>query len=183
MKYRLLTALAGLLAAPLAFSAPQALMTKSNATGFTLPEYTRFETCEVFFHQVVITQRFGSSEELGFTKREVRPIRLDKGFQKVLDTAATEELVKNDNFLCDAPSTTIQLRGEAEDQVLFAGGGCGRPRRESQGPAARDPRAGQPPRVTITNPSAFPSEGPARSPSVVPAITSEPHGSIASAVG
>jgi hypothetical protein len=137
MKYRLLTALAGLLAAPLAFSAPQALITKSNATGFTLPEYTRFETCEVFSHHIVITQRFGSSEELGFTKREMRPIRLDKGFQKVLDRAASEELVTNDNFLCDAPSTTVQFRGEPEAQVLFASGGCGSPRLERQGPAAR----------------------------------------------
>jgi hypothetical protein len=137
MKYRLLSALAGLLAAPLAFSAPQALVIKSNATGFTLPEYTRFETCEVFSQQVVITQRFGSTEDLSFTKREVRPIRLDKGFQKVLEAAATEELLKNDNFLCDAPSTTVQIRGEPEALVLFSSGGCGSPRLERQGPAAR----------------------------------------------
>lgn len=136
MKHRILTALAGLLAAPLAFSGPQALITKSNGTGFTLPEYTRYETCEVFRNQVVITQRFGFAEELGFTKREVRRISLEGAIEKVIETAAQEELQKKDNFLCDAPSTSVSFRGTPEPLVLFSSGGCGSPRLERQGPAS-----------------------------------------------
>lgn len=137
MKYRLLSALAGLLAAPLAFASPNPLITKSNGTGFTLPEYTRYETCEVYLNQVVITQRFGYAEELGFTKREVRRISLDKSIYKVIEAAAQEELLKNDNFLCDAPSTSIQFLGKPEPLVLFSSGGCGSPRLDRQGPAAQ----------------------------------------------
>jgi hypothetical protein len=136
MKHRILLALAGMLTAPLAFSAPQPLITKSNATGFTLPEYTRYETCEVYMNQVVITQRFGYAEELGFTKREVRPITLDKGIQNVIAVASKEELLKKDNYLCDAPSTSISFSGNPEPLALFSSGGCGSPRLDRQGPAS-----------------------------------------------
>lgn len=136
MKARLLLALAACLAAPSAFSADKPLITKTNATGFTSVEYTRHETCAVYLHQVVITQRFGYSEELGFTKSEVRPITLDSSIQRVIATAAQEELLKNDNLLCDGPSTTMQSFAGGEPIVLFATGGCGSPRLDRQGPAA-----------------------------------------------
>lgn len=137
MKYRILLALAGLLSAPLALSASQALITKTNSPGFTLPEYTRFESCEVFMNKVVITQRFGFPEQLGFSKREVRPIALDAAVRNVIDVARSEQLIKNDNFLCDAPSTSVQFTGNPESLVLFSSGGCGSPRLDRQGPASQ----------------------------------------------
>jgi hypothetical protein len=138
MKSRSLLALTALItAAPLAIAAPQPLITKTNGPGYTLPEYMRFETCEVFLDQVVITQRFGYPEQLGFTKREVRPITLDKAIHNVLNVASQEELIKNDNLLCDAPSTSITFRGNPEPFVLFSSGGCGSPRLDRQGPATQ----------------------------------------------
>ncbi len=137
MNSRIMLALTGFLAAPLAFSAPQALITKTNGTGFTLPEYTRFESCEVFMNKVVVTQRFGYPDQLGFTKREVRPITLDASIRKVIEAAQSEDVTKDDNFLCDAPSTTVQFSGNPEPLTLFSSGGCGSPRLDREGPASQ----------------------------------------------
>ncbi len=137
MNSRILLALAGFFAAPFALSAPQALITKTNGTGFTLPEYTRFESCEVFMNKVVITQRFGYPDQLGFTKREVRPITLDASIRKVIEAAQSEDVAKDDNFLCDAPSTSVQFSGNPDSLPLFSSGGCGSPRLDRQGPASQ----------------------------------------------
>ncbi|HEX4924788.1 MAG TPA: hypothetical protein VFV50_11910 [Bdellovibrionales bacterium] len=108
------------------------LVTKSSTTGFTPPEWSRVEVCEVYSDKVVITKRYGG--EKGFTLVDTRPIRLSAGIQSSLKLAAAEKIEQKDNGLCDGPSTVIFLGQRESAQILFATGGCGSPRQNRAGP-------------------------------------------------
>jgi len=123
--------------AHLAVAQDLALVTKTNNTGFVMPEYARTEICEVFRNKVVITKKFGIFSENSFTSKEVRRINLSPSIKNTLQVAATEPLLESGNFLCDAPSTSIASNVAGEKIILFSSGGCGSPRLERQGGAAQ----------------------------------------------
>jgi hypothetical protein len=136
MKINCIIACALGLLTSLAFAQEGALITKTNATGYTLPEYVRFETCELFLDKLIITKTFGAEEDNTVTSREVRNVTISESIFKVLENAAAEALSKTENFVCDGPSTSIKSSHAGTDAVLFETGGCGTPRLERQGPAA-----------------------------------------------
>lgn len=108
------------------------LVTKSNSSGFTMEEWSRQETCEVYMNKVVIMKRYGGSK--GFTLTETRAITLSSGIQNAVKLAAAEKLEEKDNGLCDGPSTVIYTGERESAQILFSTGGCGSPRRNRSGP-------------------------------------------------
>jgi len=137
MKINSIIAYALGLAATCALAQEPALITKTNSTGFTMPEYARSETCEVFQNKVVITTRFGAFDENSVTNQEVRRIQLSASIYNVLKKAAAEPLTSSDNYLCDGPSTSINSRHSGKSTVLFTTGGCGSPRLDRSGASAR----------------------------------------------
>ncbi|SMF63155.1 hypothetical protein [Pseudobacteriovorax antillogorgiicola] len=115
----------------------QALITKSNDSGYTLPEYVRNETCSVFTNRVVITKRYGGFNDKSFVTREVKRLNVSEGIRNILSLSQEEMLNKKPNLLCDAPTTRISMSVNGSDQILFASGGCGSPRLERTGPATQ----------------------------------------------
>lgn len=112
--------------------APTPIIRKSNYTGFTAPEFTRFEQCEVYVDKVVITKQFGSTKII-----ETRALQTS-GLHELVTAAKAEPVKETPNFLCDGPSTTIDaFENQANDQVerveLFSTGGCGSPSRNREG--------------------------------------------------
>ncbi len=110
----------------------QALVTKSNASGFTPPEWVRSETCEVFADRVEITKQMGMGEK-GVRLNETRKVKLTGNLEQLVAQVAKEELTEKENGLCDGPSTTISAR----ENLIFTTGGCGSPRKERQGASSR----------------------------------------------
>jgi len=115
-----------------AMAAETALVTKSNHTGFTAPEWSRFEQCEVFKDRATITKRMGSGEGQ-IVVSETRKLKIDGKLAALVAKVATEEITEKENMLCDGPATVIV----SGDNILFTTGGCGSPRKERQGNASR----------------------------------------------
>lgn len=118
------------------------VVTKVNASGYTMAEYARYERCEVYMDKVVIHRTFGASEDIGFTLTETTPITLSPSVLNIVDKADKEELEETPNNLCDGPGSVISaarvLPNDAVKRVvIFSTGGCGSPSQVRQGPAAR----------------------------------------------
>lgn len=112
------------------------LITKLNHSGFTPPEYSRSEKCEVYSNRAVITRQIGVTGG-HVTSTEVRNFKLQGAMKQLLQNAANATLEEKENLLCDGPHTTVS----AGSTLLYATGGCGAPRKERQGAAAMQLRA------------------------------------------
>ena len=109
--------------------AVQPLIVKSNASGYVPMEYVRGERCSVFQDKVVLEKSFGT---LKLT--EERAINLTGDVMAVIEQAGQEEVVKKDNFICDAPSTHIETQNST---VLYSTAGCGTPSQIREGAASK----------------------------------------------
>lgn len=116
--------------------ADQVIVTKSNHTGFTAPQYARNETCTVYTDRVVVTKYLGRDAN-GVKLEETTPIELSGNIEGLLAAAADEKVEQKDNGLCDGPSTLIAAGNVEHAAVLFATGGCGNKGSERVGPASR----------------------------------------------
>ncbi|WP_141735148.1 hypothetical protein [Oligoflexus tunisiensis] len=124
------------LLAQLAFAQEAALITKTNATGYTAPEHVRLETCELFLDKVIITNQYGADADSTVTSREVRNVTFSESIFNILEQAGAETLSSSNNYVCDGPTTSISSHHAGTDLVLFETGGCGSPRLERQGAAS-----------------------------------------------
>lgn len=115
----------------------QALVEKTNASGFTMPEFVRSETCSVYPNYVKITNRYGGFSDQSFTTTEIVKVRISEGIENVLRTATEAKLSETDNYLCDAPSTSITANYGGQEYLLFTSGGCGSNRKQREGGAAQ----------------------------------------------
>ena len=113
------------------------ILVKTSGGGFTPPEWSMNETCEVFATKVVITRTYGQGE---LVAKEVRPLSLTgtSGLAGLAAKAAVETLDQQENNLCDAPGTSIYINqiqpNDTVNQVtLFSSGGCGSPRLQRNG--------------------------------------------------
>jgi hypothetical protein len=77
---------------------------KSSGSGFTAPEWSFVETCEVYQDRVVIAHQYGMNT---LATREIRKVAMagDKSLSEIVNLAAEEHLDKSPNYLCDAPVT------------------------------------------------------------------------------
>ncbi len=110
------------------------IVTKTNSSGFTMADFIRNETCELYADRVVITKSYG----LDHTITETRMIDLAGDIMALLQEAADDELTQSPNFLCDAPGTLITA-GEGrlpEAITLFSSGGCGQMKEKREGGAS-----------------------------------------------
>ncbi|MFW7381282.1 MAG: hypothetical protein ACOH5I_20880 [Oligoflexus sp.] len=138
MKMRsLIVGIASLFVQQAIFAQTKPFVTKTNVTGFTLPEYSRLETCEVYLDKVVLTKKYGIYSETGFTTQEERPVTISPSIKQILKAAIEENLEETDNYLCDGPSTTVSSNFADSTSTLFATGGCGSPRLERVGGASQ----------------------------------------------
>ena len=79
------------------------ILTKSNHSGFVPVELARSEVCELYLDRLDITRQFASA-----TIVESRTVTVTN-IADVLTGAAEETLEETDNFICDAPQTSIGL--------------------------------------------------------------------------
>lgn len=113
------------------------IIEKSSGGGFTPPEWSQFETCQIFQNKVVITKSFAGGE---LVTKEVRSLSVSGtgSLLGVVAKASLEALESRENGLCDAPTTQITAsliapNDTIEKVVLFSSGGCGTPRLERNG--------------------------------------------------
>lgn len=123
-----------------AAASTEPLVIKSSYSGYVPPEWERGERCEVYLDHVVITKHFGA-----VTVEEQRVVKVSPEIVKLIADAATASIESKPNGLCDGPSTSIaatQINADEEpgSVLLFSTGGCGSPRLERQGSAARNLR-------------------------------------------
>lgn len=123
--------LIALVSAP-AFAAPAALVTKTNGSGHVHPDYYRSEKCEVFADRVVITRAYGMGVN-GLKTVETLNVSVAGDLKQVIANATAANVAEKENMLCDGPSTTISTG----NTLLYSTGGCGTPRKEREGAAAR----------------------------------------------
>ena len=110
------------------------LITKVSGGGFTPQEYAGYEKCEVYADKVVITHQMGMHTPTAIQLKETRPLAIQGDLNAVIVGAKQEKLEQKDNFLCDAPGTSIVAHLPAQEEVmLFTTGGCGSPRQERVG--------------------------------------------------
>lgn len=122
-------------------SASDPIVSKSSGGGYTLPEWSRWESCLVYGDHVDITKVYGSGPDRVELK-ERRDISLTASAGSLATIAAAEAVDEVENPLCDAPETTVWMGGAAsEASVLFQTGGCGSPRKSRNGPASDALRA------------------------------------------
>ncbi len=116
----------------------QALVEKTNTSGFTMPADVRTEICAIYPSYVKITNRYGGYTDMRFETTQILWVNVSEGIEGVLAAASSANLSESDNFICDAPATTIKARNsQGQDFVLFASGGCGSVRQSRDGGAAR----------------------------------------------
>lgn len=111
------------------------LISKTSGGGFTMPEYFRSETCNVYADRVEITKWYG--QETGLKTLETRPLKLGGDIKEVLKKAAAEKINEKPNGLCDGPSSHVRVVVDDKDVVLYSTGGCGSPRKAREGAASQ----------------------------------------------
>lgn len=139
---QVLIAMLALAASPALASYNGPLVVKSSYPGFVPPEWVRTETCEVYRNKVVVKHGYGASNDLSAQVTETRPLTIDGNLFGIIAQAAAAELKETPNGLCDGPGTGVVAKqinpnDSVSDVVLFSTGGCGSPRKERQGSAAR----------------------------------------------
>lgn len=113
------------------------IITKSNSTGFTLIDFVRTETCNVYRNRVEIISTYGGEPGRSYKTKETIRFRASKGIYDVLAGAVQEELVSSMFSVCDGPSTIITANYLGVDYTLFSTAGCGSPRLERVGNLSR----------------------------------------------
>ena len=109
------------------------LIVKSNSPGYVHADYSRSEVCSLFIDRVEIKRSFGRTEGSSFTVTREIPISLDSDLINILTKANTENLQRDENYMCDGPSTSIYANFNEQQVTLFSSGGCGNPRLERIG--------------------------------------------------
>lgn len=98
---------------------------KVSSTGYVQQEWKRTEKCEVFENQVTLTRTF-SHRKVEFQI----PFSSEQTLQELIDLARKEQILEEENYLCDGPVTIIK----AQDVLLYTTGGCGIPSKKRTGP-------------------------------------------------
>jgi hypothetical protein len=111
------------------------ILIKINSAGFAPLPYARSEKCEVFETHVLMTRTYGlRSVEYNF------PLKAENTIHELIEEASKERMVLEDNYMCDAPATTVKVRlekdGVDKDILIYSTGGCGDPKKYRQGPAS-----------------------------------------------
>ncbi len=117
-----------------AFAAPEKpFISKSSGGGYVMPDYLRFEKCDVYGDRVEITRVFGAQEN-GVKSIETRKLELVGKIKEIIKLAGQEKISEKPNGLCDGPATVISASADGQDVGLFSTGGCGTPRKLREGP-------------------------------------------------
>ncbi|MFP5386162.1 MAG: hypothetical protein ACLGHN_08795 [Bacteriovoracia bacterium] len=111
------------------------ILIKTNSAGFAPLPYARSEKCEVFQTHVLMTRTYGlRSIEYNF------PMKAGDVIHELVEEASQEQFALEDNYMCDAPATTVKARlqkdGVEKDILIYSTGGCGAPKKYRQGPAS-----------------------------------------------
>lgn len=111
------------------------LLVKINSAGFVPLPYARSEKCEVFETHVLMTRTYGlRSVEYNI------PLKAEDTIRDLIEEASNERMVLEDNYMCDAPATTVKVSihkdGVDKDVLIYSTGGCGAPKKYRQGPAS-----------------------------------------------
>ena len=109
------------------------IITKSNFSGYTFPDFVRSETCNVYRNRVEIISTYGSERDRKYKTKEIIRVRASKGVFDVLEGAVQEELTSSLINVCDGPSTVITANYWGVEYTLFSTAGCGSPRLERVG--------------------------------------------------
>jgi hypothetical protein len=131
LKLVLLSTLLGVTTQGLATTKP--IIEKTNASGFTMPEYVRTETCQVYPTYVKITNRYGGFADQSVETTQILWVSVSEDVETILAKATEDSLIESGNYICDAPSTTITANYNGDEFTLFSSGGCGSKRQERQG--------------------------------------------------
>lgn len=116
-----------------------ALMTpflvKTNSPGFMPAAWAKSDKCEVFQNQIIQT-RFYNKREFIY----VHPMQTEVSLAEMIHEAMDEQIVLEDNYMCDGPSTTVKATvnkdGQDHEVILYSTGGCGSPKKVRQGPVS-----------------------------------------------
>ncbi|MBP9707385.1 MAG: hypothetical protein KBD78_07040 [Oligoflexales bacterium] len=106
---------------------------KTSFSGHTPAEWEQFENCRLSADKMTRSFRFGSLliEEETALKMTVQ---FDPDFIQKLQL---EPVVKSDNFLCDGPSTRLDIETNDKSKpsiLIYYTGGCGQDKEIRQGP-------------------------------------------------
>ena len=111
------------------------ILIKTNSAGFAPLPYARSEKCEVFETHVLMTRMYGLR-----TVEYNIPLKAEKTIHELIEEAYQERMVLEDNYMCDAPATTVRARihkdGVDSEVLIYSTGGCGAPKKYRQGPAS-----------------------------------------------
>jgi hypothetical protein len=110
------------------------IVKKVNMTGFSLPEEVFTETCTLYDDHVLITRSYG--ENMAITER--RELRLTGSMIDLLTKVKNENMLIEENNVCDGPHTEITAYlpsqdGAASSMTLFKTGGCSAPQETRDG--------------------------------------------------
>ena len=109
---------------------------KINSSGYTPPDMARSERCDLFEDRIEVIRSFGQ----GMILKEVHPFKRQGSLIDLVNLVNLEKEETFDNYLCDAPSTTMVAYQKTSEGVkklmLYTTGGCGSPAIRRQGTAS-----------------------------------------------
>lgn len=120
-----------------------AIITKVNRSGYTSPEYRRYETCEVYLDRVVVTTEMGQGEnQPPVTMTRTHPITLSSNIYDMVRRANLETYKTSQVQVCDAPTTEVRAAApDVPSFPLFESGSCSVGRAERIGGSSYQLRA------------------------------------------